>query len=427
MKHEHICSFFSVLGASFLKAHGLDPEVAESATERFSSAVWLPSLVLYFAITILKSSPLGFLAHDTLWNVLQFGPILVTSAMLLFPLGWRSTTRRQKLIVWAAAGFVVSVSISLVGSIHLPTSAAQFLILILMLGFVLLTFARRWNGRLRIERDLLSVFALISVNQLIGVAGAAFGAHWAIGDFYRFTGTTNNANFAGMLSAIGLAIGVPLFVRADLRARIVIGVAGAVLLLSLLLSGSRGSMVAVGVGVLLFLTTQRYWRTLLSVSIGLVVGAAGLFILVPGVLNRVSEGDLTSGRVGLYATVLNHWLEHPVAGIGFRTTQTIDGTSGLEAHNIFLSVLLETGALGLIGFLFLLGSIFYVGRANPLAGAAVTVVVMELTESSLFGWGAPTALFSWIVLLAYAKLGQFSAEPPIRPLTLRRVAPEVAV
>jgi len=41
------------------------------------------------------------------------------------------------------------------------------------------------------------------------------------------------------------------------------------------------------------------------------------------------------------------------------------------------------------------------GKLSGFVGVAVCVMVAELTESTLYGWGGPAAITFWLVLLAY--------------------------
>jgi O-antigen ligase len=392
------------------------------ATARRSSAmanwIWLASIAIFFAATILKSGPLSHTLPTTVWNAVQFGPILLaTFVVFLARLKPNSKLPTpQSRVVWALAVFALAATLSLITSSEIATTAAQLVILFIMFLFLAATFKFRWLSARDINSDLLWIYALIGANQAVGLFGAILGAKWAVGDFYRLTGTTSNANFAGILSAVGLSIGVHLFIHSNRRIRLLIAILGAFELATLVWSGSRGAMLAILVGLVALLIVKRRWRVLIVSTIAMLIAVVALFALLPNLLARVSLGDLDSGRFELYATVIGHWLEHPVLGIGYRTTQALQGTQGFEAHNIYLSVLGETGIIGFIAFIGLLLSVFFAGRSNSLVIGAVTVVVNEFSESSIFGWGSPTALFAWIALLGFAALGRFTPAqtPPAR-------------
>jgi O-antigen ligase len=90
-------------------------------------------------------------------------------------------------------------------------------------------------------------------------------------------------------------------------------------------------------------------------------------------------------------------------------------TLPLQAHNVYLSVLVELGAVGFLVFGCLLLSILVAGRwSHPLLAAAACALVLELTESAMFGFGGPSALLTWLVLLGFASTGARApaSDPP---------------
>ena len=120
----------------------------------------------------------------------------------------------------------------------------------------------------------------------------------------------------------------------------------------------------------------------------------------PRLLERIGD-DPTSGRLDLWVRVLHLWADHPAFGIGYRTLELTPGTVGFAAHNVFLEILVESGLLGLAFLLMMLVGLMWWGGRSPLLGVVVTVLAIELTESTLFGWGGPTALTFWLVLMAH--------------------------
>ena len=111
------------------------------------------------------------------------------------------------------------------------------------------------------------------------------------------------------------------------------------------------------------------------------------------------------------AECFDRFPEHPVFGSGYRTgvlDVQVSSTLNLplQAHNVYLSVLVELGAVGFLVFGCLLLSILLSGHwGHPLLAAAVCALVLELTESAMFGFGGPSALLTWMVLLGFASTG----------------------
>ena len=127
-------------------------------------------------------------------------------------------------------------------------------------------------------------------------------------------------------------------------------------LTGLIFSLSRGTLFAlVIVGAIYFIVNKRTrWIGILFIPVGI---AIAIFYFVPYVMNDGSA----SSRFGLWATALSMYGHHPLFGVGLQnytymfnsfraSTVTIDTPF---THNLFLKVLVETGALGEAYFLYM--------------------------------------------------------------------------
>lgn len=82
----------------------------------------------------------------------------------------------------------------------------------------------------------------------------------------------------------------------------------------------------------------------------LVVAACGMFMTAPLLVDRILgiQDDIArhggSGRLALWSQALDLWLDSPVVGIGLMGFQA---RTGLAVHNSYLSVLVDTGVIGL--------------------------------------------------------------------------------
>jgi O-antigen ligase len=211
-----------------------------------------------------------------------------------------------------------------------------------------------------------------------------------------------NANYAGMVAAVGATLGVCLALkikRLSLHLAILAGTV--VLLVALVISGSRGSMAGFAVGAIATLILAKTWRVLLVVVATGIVGLILTLTVAQGLFDRVGMSDITSGRTELWDVLLAHWRDRPIFGTGYRTIEVLSGMGGYSAHDIFLWMLTELGLVGLVMFLGFLVTMAITGKLNVFLGSALCVLVVELTESTLFGWGGPAALTFWLVLLAY--------------------------
>ena len=162
--------------------------------------------------------------------------------------------------------------------------------------------------------------------------------------------------------------------------------AGGLALLTLLAAGSRGALLALGVGslaALAFVGRERRWWALLPAA--LVLGLAALTTTLDIPFKPIERllNDQTSGREYVWADAYAAWQTSPLGGVGAyqggpyltylykdgcQLTPTLEATqvtcpawlSGLSsawliAHNAWLHWLLETGGIGLAGLVAVYG------------------------------------------------------------------------
>jgi O-antigen ligase len=147
--------------------------------------------------------------------------------------------------------------------------------------------------------------------------------------------------------------------------------------LAIFLTGSRGAFISSGVAALIFplsfgsLRRAQKWL-LLSTLLLLAVMAA---TFVPkttwdrlGTIRSEVRGGTLSERTYIWAAGLEVYCEHPMAGVGVGAfAPSVYSRLDIEyaAHNSFLSILVELGAIGAIIFSAVLVSLFYLGVSLP--------------------------------------------------------------
>ena len=101
--------------------------------------------------------------------------------------------------------------------------------------------------------------------------------------------------------------------------------------------------------VILFYNKSRIKRSLILIATACVIGLFILFFTELGarLLNKFTEGGL-SGREQLWKNAWEEFVSHPILGIGI-DSYTIKYK--LDAHNIYLQVLCETGIVGFSFFI----------------------------------------------------------------------------
>jgi len=402
------------IGLALICAVVIGPLLARLGGYRFA-------LVISFAASVLKPDPTGVESSQLVWYLLQFGGIAAAGFLLLFQnRGLRTRTADRRIV----AGLLLFVALALASSIwstRPSDSLAQASMLALVAVFLSLTYLRRWTESTVLRADLAFVYWIVVLTQGVGLAAAGSGAMWALGNYERFQGLTANANYAGMLSAIAIPLGLYLFSSASLRGRVSIACSELVLVLPLLWSGSRGAVLAIVCGVTAMFATRSARAVRLKLAAAFTAAFVITFVVVPWdaltsneLFTRTDKGTgMSSGRTDVWAHVFHDWTRHPLLGTGYRTTQSLDQQSSLEAHNIFLTVLAELGIVGFVCFLTLLVMVFLMrarrGTFALLIGPAVSVLAADMVESSILGFGNPTALLSWLAILAMAAGGRLSA------------------
>jgi hypothetical protein len=178
----------------------------------------------------------------------------------------------------------------------------------------------------------------------------------------RAIGTSVDPNVLGGLLSMSLVLAVPqLFSNKPLFSRRLTLPLVGVLGLGLLLTFSRGSMVA-AVGGLIVIALLRYPRLLLAMAVAGVV-----ILLLPWTQSYVLhfvEGiqleDLaTQMRLGEYTDALKLMARYPLFGVGFAGSPDIDLYLGVAM--VYLTIGGEMGVLGLIAFFAVIGTLFRTG------------------------------------------------------------------
>jgi O-antigen ligase len=304
------------------------------------------------------------------------------------------------------------------------------------------------------------VARLVFGNKLYGI--------WSVPTVAPLGPFVNKNHFAGYvelaaLVAVGLANGLAEEARRDRRwlswiesrrAKWVVVAWGTafVLVLAVLVSLSRGGVVAVSVGLVAFLLL-RLWargtspltaRGLLTVVVLVLLGALGVAFLLPAEARArvVSLGAVTSDVSGSYRLAV--WRDtarlvasSPVVGSGFgayeealRRFRTASGEVAVEhAESDVLEAAAEGGALGALGLLWLVGGLQLFGlraaRSQPpgLTRAVATGAlagILALAVHSLFDFNlhlpSNALLASGLAAVLIAITPDTGS--PSRPLTL---------
>ncbi|HEV2547889.1 MAG TPA: O-antigen ligase family protein [Stellaceae bacterium] len=137
-------------------------------------------------------------------------------------------------------------------------------------------------------------------------------------------------------------------------------------------SNAREDILAVSVCLLIVMisylrTMKRSQHTVMLAGICLTLVSAMLFL--PQVIHTFGFighdvlsldnpargiGSGFTGRTGIWQSAAEVWFKHPFFGVGFRQNEQYLG--GYSTHNAYLAMLVDTGLVGFVWFLILLGS-----------------------------------------------------------------------
>lgn len=139
-----------------------------------------------------------------------------------------------------------------------------------------------------------------------------------------------------------------------------------IFVVAVLLTGKRGvaifGLVSILIGYYLAVASRKQSRMLYVIKRSMVVlcGIAALMALIPslrGIVTRFSEtiqqGDVTLGRIKYWNLALENFRKHPITGIGWGNFGAIAERvygKNIEAHNVYIQLLCETGIVGMGAF-----------------------------------------------------------------------------
>lgn len=308
------------------------------------------------------------------------------------------------LILWSGASVVWALDPERVLQ-RLPTIFSLFL-------FYLITVSFRMN-----RKDFQWILGLAMMG---GVAGAGYSA-WqflhGVGELSARAsiGETNPNQFAlSLLVPLSIAIGTFLSVRTHFlktAALASIGVIG----FGVLISMSRGSLIAVGLLLWVFIRRFRMnWR--IAIALLLVLS---LLLAMPNLFFKRIEGsveDRGAGRFDIWQAAVEVAKQHSIIGVGLgnfplaydRYTRFETVFRGYERapHNVYLGTLAELGIVGLLLFLTAIRSQFQLikklkgaARKAPMVvacqGACYAILIVGLSKDILWD---KVFWFSWILL-----------------------------
>jgi O-antigen ligase len=260
-------------------------------------------------------------------------------------------------------------------------------------------------------------------------AGAVYGGGFALlaltpaSTFVigRFRGMLENPNTLGLLTALLLPL--VLYRALTMRTRWAIIIC-AMMIVSLILTASRASLLAACVTSTLMLARARSrWLVLpIGAAIAISLGFAGL-IPLPFNLDeyvRVKHLATGSGRLEVWPILLDYIRERPFFGYGFGTEDRLLAVvnrstyfaefRGGYAHNSYIGLTLQLGLVGSATFFLPLALLLWNGLSDMLRArelerhhaftmTLLAALILSLTESWIYSLGNAMAFPFWIVTM----------------------------
>lgn len=276
-------------------------------------------------------------------------------------------------------------------------------------GLVLVIVATAMAHRrpARLVAGAFVVGAVLSV--VVGVALPGVGA----GEEGRFQGGVGDPNLlaVGLVPAAILALGLATGQR-DRRLRWATAAVVAVLLVGFAASGSRGGLVgAVATAVAALVLLARRRTTVVAASVLTLVAVGGVLVGFPAAWERSDEVGAGSGRGDLWTVAWHTAGDHPLTGVGLANYPEVAGdyvrqvgplravdliAAEPQVHNMYLQMLAETGLVGLLLFVAVIGGCVWAAwraarrftavgdRAHAALATAVVLAMFSMLVSGIF-------------------------------------------
>lgn len=320
------------------------------------------------------------------------------------------------------------------------------LVKVLVVALIVLGFMRYRNGfEIVAISSVLTATALCALGfvQVLGIVlppGLEVFAHF--NQFHgRFEGPVNDANFFAVILVFNIPLALLYFLHTDRTYKFVFwGLAVALLLFGLLVTESRGGILALGVALgIIFLLLSRRQKIASIIAFAVLLTAASVFLGAEAFERLATLGQLVEtveidksaeGRLASYIVAWELFVTHPWLGVGSGNFNThfqdialeqglIFRGEGRSAHSLYLEFLAEKGLIGLLYFLSILfmAALGLVGayqyaRAHGEDRLAVQFAAFGaglagyLTGMVLLHDSYPT--FLWIVILLAVESGRIA-------------------
>lgn len=309
-----------------------------------------------------------------------------------------------------------------------------------------------------IRKPLMPLVPPVGVDAKDLAEGGLDVLQWSRNDLFelfvggRLQGVVGNATIFAILALLGLAVFVAELVAARPGHRLVPWLSIALAVASIAGAKSATATVAgataialVGAALLLRRTTPGQPRLRTGWALGAIgtVAFGAAVVLHDFVLELLGRDDDLTGRVEIWVTVLPVAAERPIAGHGwvgywlpwvepFDELVVRNGVRQLQAHNAWVDVFLQLGALGVIAFAATLVSVLWLGARLVVHSPGLPALALAALPLAIGGLLAAQTLaesrilvdaeLALLVIVALAGTGAIRGIPGARDPARRRSA-----
>lgn len=395
---------------------------------------WIPRLGSLLVVLLLAAGLIVLQVSNAETELVSCIPgyVVIAIAALIGFLGLGSPSRLDKLCLASAILFFGYLLLRALTSPAPYVARSDLYCILAVLTVYLLTVSALENARLRLAL-LFCLLIFGAVHVWIALIQTGLGKNLALLPSFEGTGTDQRASglyvnpnhLAGLLEVLAIfGLSITCWSRYPRWAKVIFGYLTAVTYLGLILTGSRGgylgAIFSLCVFVMLSFLVLRAGESGLLLRIGgsslllLLAGivAVGLFVqrsaFLSGRLQNLAEDD---GRLELSAAALQQWKLAPIFGTGGETYRFYGRefrsarmqSDPVNAHNDYLQLLAEYGALGFVAFAFFSyahlrhGWIFFLRTGPRRIGAGSWLVSDRLSLTM----GALGATASYVIHSAF--------------------------
>ena len=353
-------------------------------------AQWLPGLIFTLVpVSCIFNTRQGFFPFDLV--------VLGLAAYAVMDAVWRKDARLPgpPALNVAFLAFLVSGMITLFMARELSSYAGAMKRLVV--GYCGAVLVWRYADRQRWPWFGLSIplagtaFALQILHSYLS-RGFLVQKAYELRSFYSDVGW-GAANYVGAVITITILGSVILLVLPGRPwLRLVSGIALVPMMVGMAMLVSRGTIVAVALGLVALLVTvggRHRWKILVLAGLGTaLVTQLPVFKVILLRFTAASQSYSYAARVVHWTYALNRFLTHPVLGVGIgQGRYQHDDLLDRDPHNYFLSVASEMGIIGFIAWIVLLIVLFR------------TLSVAARTHPDRSGWAASLAVLAAIAVL----------------------------